>query len=1126
MAYTTGFAQIVVKPSFKGFQSESTRAVKSETRNVGTDAGRGIGRNLMSGAARGVQDNQAQLRRVADAAAKAVEKANRDVAGAQKQLDTANKAVERSALSAQKAMTQRENAAGALRVAEQKLAEVQKDGAAESARVIAAEEKVAAAKRRVADATDTAAVAQGRLTAAQAAAGRAQSSVAAATQAQATAVAAAAAATQAASTAATATASRTSAGRVLVGKIATQIRAGAGAVTASVTTALSGASAAGAAAGATAGSSFMGGLMRTAAPLTAMFGGGAILGAGWGRLTSIENAERKLTGLGHSAQTVQTAMDNALASVKGTAFGIGDAATVSASLIAAGVKPGEDLENTLRLVADSAEIAGVSLGEMGSIWGKVAAGDRIQAEEMNQLTDRGIPVLQMLAEAMGTNVEGVRELSREGKIGFADFRDAMEEGLGGAALSAGDSTSGTLRNVGAAISRLGATIIGPVFGRIAEGGRGLISVIDEGVIPAIEGLFGWVSQNSGWLAPLANAALVAGGAVGGFLLLGKAITGVAYAFGFLKAAVMAHPVLAVIGGIVAGAALLYQKHEGFRTFVTGVWERFGQVVGDVWENRIRPALSALGGYITDTLVPAVMSFWTGTAKPAFEAIGGAVSRAWTGFIQPALQGFWSIITNVVAPVVMWLWRNVVGPAFDGIAFGIRVAFNVVHLAFDLIVYAIRNTLAPAFTWVWEKVIQPIANKIADIFTNYVAPAVSSAVSTMSSVWASLQSTFAEPVNWIITHVYTGGIKRLFDKVAEAVGSEARLPAVGLIGAVPATAGAIRSNSVARGGTRLSAYAKGGLARKGWALVGEEGPELVDFRTPGRVYTAAQTQAALGVDWPGGPKGDNSGGVLGDVWNAVSGAASAAWDVISNPGAAFRKLIDRLMGGFQLGGMAGDIIGGTVRKLGSTVAGKFLDVLGLGAGSAGGPAPGVGALGGAGWQWQVAALKAAFPQARVTSTVRPGARTAGYGNLSNHARGRAIDIGGYNEMAVFNWLYRTYGARSLELLYSNPAAMGRNIYHGRHFQPNAVTIGNHRNHIHWAYDDGGWMMPGTGGYYNGTGKPEPVLTSAQWDTAHKALTQSVKGGLPEKVYLMDEQGGLVTTARVVVRDEMAMQGVWS
>ncbi|MBB4265195.1 hypothetical protein [Roseospira visakhapatnamensis] len=42
-----------------------------------------------------------------------------------------------------------------------------------------------------------------------------------------------------------------------------------------------------------------------------------------------------------------------------------------------------------------------------------------------------------------------------------------------------------------------------------------------------------------------------------------------------------------------------------------------------------------------------------------------------------------------------------------------------------------------------------------------------------------------------------------------------------------------------------AFAAGGLAPPGWALVGEEGPELVDFHAPARVYTAEQTRAALG-----------------------------------------------------------------------------------------------------------------------------------------------------------------------------------------------------------------------------------------------------------------------------------------
>ena len=42
---------------------------------------------------------------------------------------------------------------------------------------------------------------------------------------------------------------------------------------------------------------------------------------------------------------------------------------------------------------------------------------------------------------------------------------------------------------------------------------------------------------------------------------------------------------------------------------------------------------------------------------------------------------------------------------------------------------------------------------------------------------------------------------------------------------------------------LPPFANGGVAN-GWALVGEEGPELVNFSQPGRVYTAEQTAAAL------------------------------------------------------------------------------------------------------------------------------------------------------------------------------------------------------------------------------------------------------------------------------------------
>lgn len=48
-----------------------------------------------------------------------------------------------------------------------------------------------------------------------------------------------------------------------------------------------------------------------------------------------------------------------------------------------------------------------------------------------------------------------------------------------------------------------------------------------------------------------------------------------------------------------------------------------------------------------------------------------------------------------------------------------------------------------------------------------------------------------------------------------------------------------------------AYAKGGYAQKGWALVGEEGPELLDLDTPGRIYTAEQTARTLRMANGGG-----------------------------------------------------------------------------------------------------------------------------------------------------------------------------------------------------------------------------------------------------------------------------------
>ncbi len=213
---------------------------------------------------------------------------------------------------------------------------------------------------------------------------------------------------------------------------------------------------------------------------------------GWGRLTAIEDAQSKLTGLGHSAESVRSIMDNALASVKGTAFGLDEAATVAASTVAAGIKPGRELERVLSLVGDTASIAGSSMGEMGAIFNKVAASNRLTMAEVNQLSDRGIPILQMLADQMGVTAAEASKMVSSGKVDFATFRQALEENVAGAALESGNTTRGAFANMMAAASRFGASILEGVFPLAKEGFGGITQAIDQ----ATEAVRPWAEEFS------------------------------------------------------------------------------------------------------------------------------------------------------------------------------------------------------------------------------------------------------------------------------------------------------------------------------------------------------------------------------------------------------------------------------------------------------------------------------------------------------------------------------------------------------------------------------------------------------------------------------------------------------
>lgn len=413
MSAQVGSGHIAIFPVMKGFKSRVSRDMKSAGKTATSDFS-----SSMKGAGRTAGERLGRdLKSAVDAAASGVG------AGALKGM---NREVATASAALSKARLKQQDEAGKVRVAEVRLKEAIDKSGAGSARVVAAEERLAAARRSHKSAVDSVTAATTRLKGAQEAV------------------------RQAASTGATASRwvdigqSAAAGMRSLVEK-ARDIGSRAGQA---LGNALKGAATVGVAA--------------AAAAL------GVALGAGFSRLTAIDGARAKLTGLGHDGQSVAAIMKDATASVKGTAFGLGEAANVAAGAVAAQIKPGKELESHLKRVANNASAAGMSMEEMGSIFNKAATqANGVQNDVIGQLADKGIPIYAELGKQMGVTAGEVFKLASEGKVDFETFSKAAEAAAGTVADEMGKTVPGAFKNLKASLGRIGANL----FGGIDESGE-------------------------------------------------------------------------------------------------------------------------------------------------------------------------------------------------------------------------------------------------------------------------------------------------------------------------------------------------------------------------------------------------------------------------------------------------------------------------------------------------------------------------------------------------------------------------------------------------------------------------------------------------------------------------------
>jgi len=158
-----------------------------------------------------------------------------------------------------------------------------------------------------------------------------------------------------------------------------------------------------------------------------------------------ETLETSLKVMTKSAKEAKRVMADLQAFSASTPFQFEDIGRAAAKIIAA-TGSTKNLNAQLRALGDISAGVNQNLGDITDIYIKVLGKGKLQAEEINQFAEKGIPLTASLAKVMGVAESSVRDLASAGKVTSGVFIDALIDmtGEGGLFQKAMEEQSKTI----------------------------------------------------------------------------------------------------------------------------------------------------------------------------------------------------------------------------------------------------------------------------------------------------------------------------------------------------------------------------------------------------------------------------------------------------------------------------------------------------------------------------------------------------------------------------------------------------------------------------------------------------------------------------------------------------------
>lgn len=126
-----------------------------------------------------------------------------------------------------------------------------------------------------------------------------------------------------------------------------------------------------------------------------------------------------------SAEKARDVMNELRGFAKKTPFQLTDLVAATKNMLAFGFAQDEITDN-LFIFGNLAAAANVPVGELTQIFGKIKGQGKLMGETLNQLAERGIPVISALADHFRVPETAIREMVTAGKVSFDDMMAAMQ----------------------------------------------------------------------------------------------------------------------------------------------------------------------------------------------------------------------------------------------------------------------------------------------------------------------------------------------------------------------------------------------------------------------------------------------------------------------------------------------------------------------------------------------------------------------------------------------------------------------------------------------------------------------------------------------------------------------------